>query len=148
MFEIYVKRAQVFFDRPAVMKAMDPARASALAKAGAFIQRTAKRSMRRGGKASPAGKPPKARAGQLRDLLFFGYDRATESVVVGPEAFKRAIAPSLHEFGGTAIVRVGRGRTRRSVRARYEPRPYMRPALAVAIDKGKIPEAFKNSIRA
>jgi hypothetical protein len=187
VFKIYLKRERMFFDRWAVIQAMDEKQRRALAVAGAFIRKTAQRSMRWGVRRSkedqaahldtlgtkahqerarliratrrspsPAGKPPKAWSGELRELLFFGWDAQSESMLVGPEGFRNSIAPSLHEFGGTLAVPVkylGRGfpqgsrRDRnRKVKVKYPARPYMGPALNIALQKGKIPEPFKDSV--
>lgn len=160
LIEIYVKRAIMFFDRQPVIKAMDRAKRRSLARAGGFIRQTARRSMRRAGPKVPPsspGEPPRARAGQIRDLLFFGWDQGTESVVIGPETFTGRssgyIVPELHEHGGTVRLRSRRrgasGQQMPKAQSRmvtFAPRPFMDPALKTALDKGVIPEAFRNSI--
>lgn len=154
MLQIYLKRVEMFFDRPAVLKAMDKARVRSFAIAGGFIRQTARRSMRRRKTASPPGSPPSARSGELRDRLYFGYDKSTDSVVVGPEGFRGSGVPALHERGGTIRRKRRRGSRRpggssveETITVTYPPRPFMDPALHVAIAKGKIPEAFRDSIR-
>jgi hypothetical protein len=185
VFKIYLKRERMFFDRMAVIRAMEEKKLRALAVAGGFIRTTAQRSMRWGfrrsqrakeafgtkaqqerareirvQKRSPSepGKPPKAWSGELRELLFFGWDEQSQSMLVGPEGFKNSIAPNVHEFGGVIKVpakytrsRLGGGRSSREERnrkipIRYPARPYMGPALNIAIERDKIPEAFKDSV--
>jgi hypothetical protein len=78
--------------------------------------------------------------GLLKDRLFFGYDPASKSVVVGPERVGKADAPPLLEFGGSAV--------RKGKPARYRPRPFMAPALESEVKAGTIPKQWANSIRA
>lgn len=162
MFEIKVK--ELFFDRALVIAAMDDATRRSLSKAGAFIMRKARTSMRyktKGGetptgrkrqpyKPSPPGSPPFAirngpRGPLLRDKLFFSWDPATRSVVVGPVGLGKATTPGLHEFGGSRVVRLRRRGQRQLVRQVYPARPTMAPALQANIDE--IPEAFRDSLR-
>lgn len=140
----------LFFDRPKVTRAVDRAQRRALSKAGAFIRQRARTSMRRRRGSAPPGQPPNAHEGSLRRLLLFGYDRASDSVVVGPVGFRRGGAPSTLEFGGRATVT--RRRTRRdgkrvieSKRVRIATRPYMGPALTKELPN--IPKAWANSVR-
>jgi len=135
----------LFFDRPAVRRAVDPAKRRALSRGGVFVRQRAKTSMRRRGGTSRPGRPPYAHEGSLRRLIVFGYDRRTESVVVGPLGFRRGDVPNVLEFGGrTTVVRRRRGkRTRRSVRV--APRPYMQPALEK--EAAKLPSVWRNSVR-
>lgn len=144
---------EMFLDRDQVINAVSKARRAALAKFGAFVRRTAQRSIRRGRGSSPPGQPPTSHAGTLRRLIFFGYDQAAESVVVGPVQFGEGTAPSALEYGGESMVTTGgRGLVKqgRKVRERkrlvsYKPRPFMVPALDENIPK--FPGLFDNSIR-
>jgi len=101
MVQVALKVTQAFFDRKAVIDKIGPARARALAKAGAFIQRRAKSSMRERKQPSPPGQPPSVHKGALRRLLFFSYDDRAQSVVVGPVPlnFIGVVPPAL-EYGG------------------------------------------------
>ncbi len=150
-----------FFDRPAVQRAVDRAKLQGLREAGSFIRTRARSSM--GGKVKRAlprrpGQPPRVREGSLKRLLFYVYDRSTESVVVGPVAFRRrkVPVPALHEFGG--VVKTRRRRPQeikrgtppfgKEVRTAVMPRrPYMGPALEAEIQAGTLPRAFENSVR-
>jgi len=137
---------QTFFDKPAIMKQMDVARRKALSKAGAFVRRDARQSIRKSRKSSEPGKPPRSHQGDLKRFLFFSYDPAAESVVVGPVRLtKIGAAPQVLEHGGSTTIRTGR-RGRRGKRAvTMAARPFMGPALEK--NKSKIPEAFLNSVR-
>jgi phage gpG-like protein len=166
-FTVSMRLKDVFFDRPAVRNALKAPTKKALSKAGAFIQRRARSSMRRKSAAirrkgkivgfrertpSPAGSPPFAwsrdKFATLKNILF-GYDENRESVIVGPVGFGRKEVPALHEFGGTAKrTRIKfRRRGGRNVpikehyTARYPARPFMGPALAA--EAPKLPPLFR-----
>ncbi len=84
---------------------------------------------------SKPGEPPRVRAGQLKQFLYFAFDPASKSVVVGPAKLPSSSAlpvPAILEFGGT------------SEGSRIAPRPYMRPALDVF--KGQYTRLWQDSI--
>lgn len=115
----------MFFDAPGVLRKVKDGTKSALSKFGAFVWRRAKSSIRRRKKPSQPGQPPSSHAGQLRDLLFFGYDVTTETVVVGPQLFKsktNPTVPELLELGGRSV-------TWKGTPALYRAFPFMKPAL-------------------
>ncbi|MEP0848620.1 MAG: hypothetical protein HRF50_17580 [Phycisphaerae bacterium] len=135
----------LFFDRPKVQRAVDKAKRQALSRAGAFIRTTAKHSIRKRKGSSPPGKPPHSHTGLLRRFIFFGYDPATDSVVVGPVGFKRSSAPNVLEFGGvTTVVRRRRGKVVKR-KVRIAKRAYMGPALEK--ERPKLPKVWANSVR-
>lgn len=107
--------------------------------------------MRRRKGSAPPGTPPHAHEGSLRRLILFGYDRASDSVVVGPVRLnKPGAAPSVLEFGGRTTIKQRRTRAndRRVVtkrRIRIEARPYMGPALKKELPN--IPKAWSSSVR-
>ena len=92
------------------IEAVGRANAMALSRAGAYIRRSAKGSIRYAKGASKPGRPPHAHASKkggknspLRELIFFAYDDRTASLVIGPTPFRgRAIVPRVLELGGTA----------------------------------------------
>lgn len=136
-------RVTQFFDRKPIIDRLHRAELRYLRKAGAVVRLTAKRSMRRHKGASSPGKPPHAHVGRLRDLIFFGLDSATNSVVIGPSLLNGSsrkggqTLPALHEFGGKRFnSRTGRD-------AVYEPRPYMGPALEAT--EPKLPFYFQEA---
>jgi hypothetical protein len=140
---------KMFFSSKEVVAATDKAARSVLSKIGAFIRREAKSSIRPGGKkhkASLPGQPPRSQTGLLKRFIFFGYDTAAQSVVVGPAKLggvKGKDAPHTLEYGGKIGFRLWALGFSRSVN--IVKRPYMRPAL----DKNlpKLPAMWANSIK-
>lgn len=145
MIDMRIK--SLFFDRPKVMRSVDRAKRRSLSKAGAFIRQRARTSIRKRKRSSPPGQPPSSHTGLLRRFILFGYDRRSDSVVVGPVGFRRSRAPNVLEFGGRTTVesrRQGRRRNKRTVR--IAARPYMRPALEK--ERSNLPKVWRNSVRA
>src|SRR5690554_2357245 len=75
-----------FFDRVAVIKAITAAERRVLSKAGAFVRKRARTSIRPRKSISAPGRPPHSHQGDLRRSIFFGYEPANRSVVIGPRA--------------------------------------------------------------
>jgi hypothetical protein len=135
-------KKQFFFDRQIVIDAVGKATAQNMSRAGSFIQRAARSSLRRRKSPSAPGQPPSVhtndRAATLKNI-WFTFDPANTSVVVGPLKLGRSqlvgsdqpTVPALHEFGGVAVV--GKGNRRR--RARYAARPFMGPAMIKELPK-------------
>jgi len=170
-FAITMRMKDVFFDRAAVKNRMTKANCKALSKAGAFIRRRARSSLRRRKKPSPPGQPPSVhtndRVATLKNILF-AYDPHSESLVVGPVKLNQkallgpqlagATVPQIHEFGARVKIRevkVGRGwrtgkrrvRPGQPVRVRaavYAERPFMGPALEA--EKDHIPDAWSGGV--
>lgn len=142
---------RVFFDTKAVMARLPPARRKALSKGGAFIRQTARGSIRKGKKPSKPGSPPKSHVGTLKRLLYFAFDLATDSTVIGPEftntpgrrvkPVNGTVASTLEEGGAVSVFLK---RTGQSVNAKIEARPFMAPALEK--NKSKLPELWRDSI--
>ena len=130
-------RFSMFFGNRPVRQAADRATRAVLSKAGAFVRRRAKSSIRRRKRISRPGRPPSSHAGHLKRLILFGYDRGADSVVIGPLRFRRGEAPPLLEFGGRAR-RSGR-------RMRYRARPFMGPALEA--EAPNFPRLWKDSVK-
>lgn len=139
MIDLSVK--SMFFDRKAVTDATDRATRQALSRAGAFIRTSAKHSIRPRKGTSQPGKPPFSHEGSLRRLIYFGFDAANVSVVVGPVRFKKGTAPHLLEFGGRGTV----SRRGKSVRATFRARPFMGPALVR--EAPKLPRFWAGSVK-
>lgn len=109
------KIKESFFDRPRVIAALKKAKRKALSKAGAFVRRRARSSMRRRKSASPAGSPPSAHSnGNSLKTILFAFQPQSESTIVGPVQFNQvnftiesvtSTVPGLHERGETAIIR-------------------------------------------
>lgn len=107
---------KMFFDRQAVIDAIGRGNVKTLGRAGAFIQRRAKSSIRKRKRASRPGEPPSSHVGTLRNLIYFGFDTGTRSVVIGPTpvgAIGR-VPPTL-EYGGPSVVRKNPRRRQRKV---------------------------------
>lgn len=138
----------VFFDRDKVLRAVDDATRRRLSRFGAFVRTRAQRSMRRRRGVSKPGSPPYSHSGELRKLLYFGFDAEARSVVIGPVPFKEGEVPELLEFGGDVPRQRWNWDTRRrdgdEYLAHYEPRPFMRPAFEAEL--GKVPDLFKNAV--
>lgn len=73
---------------------------------------------------SKPGEPPRSILNYLRKFLFFAWDAASQSVVIGPALFSGAqgTAPRTLEEGGRAITFNGHT-------VFIKPRPFMRPAF-------------------
>lgn len=122
----------MFFDRKAVVDAVDRATRSVLSKFGAFVRRSAKSSIRQRKRSSTPGDPPSSHTGILKRFIYFGYDRFRRSVVIGPTianmvSFTENMRPTygtiphILEYGGSAYVMEvwdGRRWTRKDLRRR------------------------------
>jgi hypothetical protein len=127
------------------MAAVDNAKRKVLSKAGAFIRTAARTSIRKRKGTAPPGKPPYSHEGSLRKLILFGYDRASDSVVVGPVGFAKSTAPKALEHGGEAVVHTRRKGRLVSRKVKIAARPFMAPALEK--ERPKLPLLWRNSIR-
>ncbi len=143
MLDLRIK--QMFFDRPKVKRAVDAARRRVLSKAGAFVRQTARTSIRKRKGSSKPGNPPHSHVGLLRRFILFGYDRQSDSVVVGPVGFRDSSAPRVLERGGTTTVTRRRRGKQTERRVRIAARPYMKPALEK--EQPKLPELWRNSVK-
>lgn len=106
-----------FFDRGSVLRAVERGRRKALSRYGAYVRKIAQNSMKRSKRSAPPGTPPYVHVGLLKRHIYFTYDAANQSVVIGPILIRAgSIVPSLLEYSGNVGKKV------------YEARPYMRPA--------------------
>jgi hypothetical protein len=142
---ITVRIKDMFFDRLVVMRAMDSAKRRVLSRVGAFIRTAAKTSLRKRQGTAPPGKPPHSHEGNLRKLILFGYDRATDSVIVEPVGFAKSTAPRALEHGGETVVHTRRKGRLTSRKVKIAARPFMAPALEK--ERPKLPLLWRNSIR-
>jgi hypothetical protein len=143
---------KMFFDRAAVMKTADAGTRKVLSKFGAFVRTRSRTSIRKRKKASQPGQPPSSHVGLLKKFIFFGYDAAKKSVVIGPTLLNgtAGTVPETLEYGGNATILVRkRGSTKKSQRERktitIAKRPFMQPAFEK--EKTKLPALWANSIR-
>jgi hypothetical protein len=138
----------MFFDRAKVARAVDSGVRKVLSKFGAFVRTTARHSIRKRKAVSQPGHPPSSHVGTLKRLIFFGYDSARKSVVIGPTPFRgEAVVPELLEQDHTAgTVRRVRGKHRgKVVVMTYRARPYMGPAFEQ--EKAKLPALWAGSVK-
>ena len=135
---------QLFFDSRAVMDATDRATRKVLSKFGAFVRQTAKQSIRKRKKVSQPGQPPSSHTGLLKKLIYFGYDPAARSVVIGPAPLRGrgSEAPPLLEYGGRARLTDRKGKSKL---ATYRARPFMGPAYEQ--EKKKLPGLWSGSVK-
>ena len=143
-----------FFDREKVVNAMDKASVKVLSKFGAFVRTRARSSMRRTKKTSLPGNPPSAHVGFIKTMMFFSYDKARKSVVIGPTLINRSTnAQEILEYGGDTILegytfttRDGkRTHEKTTKRIKIKKRPYMKPAFEA--EKQKLAAMWANSVR-
>ena len=150
----------MFFDKPAVMLAVDKAALRVFSRFGAFVRKTARRSIRKPRKkrvaefndfekiqyrktgyrplaSSEPGKPPRNQTGRLKDTIFFWYDRNEQSVIIGPSHSGGFDRMGALEHGGLTMSR------KRAFHIRA--RPFMRPALAKELPK--LDKMWHHSIR-
>jgi hypothetical protein len=167
------KMKTLFFDRDRVVRAVDRARHRVLSKQGAFLRTRARSIIRPRKTASAPGEPPHSHTGILRRFIYFCFDPATRTVVVGPARTNQVFfdkdrrpvkgtVPGVLEHGGqVTILEVNKyGRWRRAdlrskrrlagLPTRYRtvtirPRPYMSTALA--LERKALPELWRDSVR-
>lgn len=168
-----IKVTKLFFDSPAVLRAVDRARRQVLSKQGAFLRTRARSLIRPRKTASAPGKPPHSHTGILRRFLYFAFDPAPRSVVVGPARTNQVFfgsdgkpvtgtVPNVLEYGGQIAIRevFKWGRWRRAdLRSKRRlaglptrlhkvtiaERPYMRTALA--LERKALPALWRDSVR-
>ena len=138
---------QMFFDRKAVTRRVDRATRRVLSRFGAFVRTTAKSSIRRRKRTSEPGESPSSHSGELKRLIYFGYDPARETVVIGPLRLNQKVgnAPEALEHGGTSVVVEGLRGRRRKRRVKVKARPFMGPAFER--EKPKLPQMWRDSVR-
>ena len=154
MFGLKLKDAKsMFFDRAAVTSAVDKATRTVLGKFGAYVRRAARASIKKRPEASLPGKPPSSHTGILRDFIFFSYNDAERSVVIGPAklnngwssasgSIKSANAPEVLEHGGYTIITFGKNKGQKKY---VKARPYMWPAYKSR--EKELPKLWQNSVK-
>lgn len=94
-------------------------------------------------KASEPGEPHRYRAGLIKKHIFFLWDKANKSVIIGPARLsKRGDAPHDLEFGGNTTLTAGPDRGKRIT---IKPRPTMQ--LAMQKELPGLPEMWKDAVR-
>lgn len=122
-----------FFDRPKIERAIRRMNRRNLSKAGAFVRRRGRSSIKKKRGSARPGKPPHSHRGQLRQI-FFAYEPQAETVVVGPRDLnKPGDVPALLEHGG------------RDAGDFYAGNPFMAPALEA--EASNFPKIWQSSLR-
>jgi hypothetical protein len=104
----HAKLKSLFFDRAAVINAMDAKTRRVLSRFGAFVRRRDRSSQRRRKKVSDPGSPPSAHVGLIKEMTYFAWEPESKSVIVGP-AFLNRPQPGvlvLIEKGGDGHLRL------------------------------------------
>ena len=137
----------LFFDAPAVIAATTKAERRVLSKFGAFVRTRARSSIRKRKSPSPVGQPPSSHTGLLKRFLFFAFEPARHSVVIGPARLNQVIgqAPAALEYGGTSVVVAGPRSQRRTRKISVAARPYMGPAFAAELPR--VSELWREVLR-
>jgi len=162
--------AKSFFDREAVIKAVNAAELKALRYQGGYVRKAAQESIRNGkgkGKSRRSSKPgetPRSQTGRLRRFIMFAHDRSTNSVVVGPATLGgKGKVPQVLEYGGISRIaltrpKLGKGHKASGAKRRFRwektgqfknvviaRRPFMGPALTRS--GPKLAAIWRDSIR-
>lgn len=144
-----------FFDRKAVLDAVDKAERRVLSKFGAFVRATARKSIKEKKGSAPPGRPPHAhttytpKPGKrkqtrkkrlvFRDSILFAFSPTPQpSVVIGPFLFNKRTTPTvpeLLEYGGRHP----------ETGDHYRPHPFMGPAFEKERRDG-LPKILKNCV--
>jgi hypothetical protein len=119
-----------------------------LSKAGAFVMRRARTSIRRRRRSRSPGSPPSSHVGLLRDWILFAYDEHSDSVVVGAKLLNAGKAALRR--GGTPVPRLLETRRRGPLTAKGKPAtyrkfPYMEPAWEA--ERPNFPDLFADSVK-
>ena len=146
---IMIRVRRDFAETRHVLAAFDAQARKALYFQAAYLRAAARNSMRPGKphKPSKPGQPPHAITRLLKDFLFFSWDPAQKSMVVGPAGFRNSNTPRVLEEGGTSdrtIYRRGNQWVNGTVQVKA--RPYMLPALQRSQEK--LSEFWSKSVRA
>ncbi len=134
----------VFFNKKLILNAVDRARRPVLERQGALIRGIARRGIRKTKGPSAPGRVFHSHDERSR-MIFFGWDASSKTVVVGQQRLGHTGEPHTLEFGGRVRVPVRRGKRKYFVVANQAPRPYMRPALAIA--KSKLAGEWRGAVR-
>lgn len=136
---------RTFFNSKKVLRLLDKKTHAVFARFGKYVRTTAKRSIRPVGKKgtpSKPGSPPKSRKGLLKNFIFYAFDLAKRSVVIGPQKIGglKGKTPSVLEYGGNV-----KGKRRHSTASKVSARPYMGPAFEKS--KKKLSSLWANNVQ-
>ena len=103
-----------FFDRDAIMKAVDKGIRKQLGWFGGYVRRAARNSIKDNLGYSKPGSPPFSHTGLLKNFIFYVYNYKTQEVIIGPAKTNQRNAwgyggkktiPETLEYGGMIRVR-------------------------------------------
>lgn len=147
-----IKIKSLFFDKAAVISAMDKATRKVLSKFGAFVRTTAKHSIRKKQGPSAPGSPPHSHSGLLKKFIFFSYDPLAMNVVIGPTLLssKRRSSntvPEVLEYGGKTerVYWNIQEKKRKTKKVTITSRPFMHPAFEKELPK--LPAMWRDSVK-
>ncbi len=162
MFTVKMAKAG-FFDRAAVINAVDRATLKVFKEFGRLVRKGAQKSLVYSDKVSSPGSPPHAHKSNtitriskstgkkrirsvsfLREFIFFVFDKSSRSVVIGPTRLANTMSPEslpALEYGGTSTI-LDHGKSRR---VNVAARPFMGPAFEA--EKPGLPAMWANSVR-
>lgn len=126
-----------------MQRAVSRAERKVLSRFGAYVRQDARSRIRRRKRPSRAGESPTNQTGLLKRNIFFVYDEARRSVVIGPIRLNRGTdAPATLEHGGVVVIRPRNGPPEAVV---YAPRPYMGPAFEQ--EQTRLPQLWRDSVK-
>ena len=162
----------MMFNDKRILNYMSRAKRKSFNYFGAWVAKTARRSIRKRKNWSDPGHQPHSHVGLLRKLIYWGYDPVTDSEVIGPARLKSRspyeprTVPEVLEYGGVvkkevtgallgALLHAGKhtpraynmyhalkGKRGQTVAITYKPRPYMHPAFRAAFQDEKLMNAM------
>ena len=141
-----IRRVRIDFrETRALLERLDRAARKALVAQGSYVRNVAKKSMPSSSRPSPPGKPPRVVTGLLCNFLFWAFDPAASSVVVGPAALRANVTvPRILEEGGDEMAHVKVGTKWQDKTVHIAARPYMAPALEIS--QQRLPDIWANSL--
>ena len=172
-----MKISKMFFDSEQVVRFIERRTKSVFIRFGQYVRKVARHSMKKPGKkavsymgtvqvgsrsityttkSSMPGDPPFVQTGLLKRFIFYGFDVARRSVIIGPEKLSGLVAEHAAEsleYGGESTTWDkgwsavdGRARSTKVYRRiTIRARPYMRPAFAAGMKK--LPEFWQQSVQ-
>jgi hypothetical protein len=136
-----IKVKDLFFDRAAVMSAMDKAVIKNLNKFGGYVRKAAQNSLVHKGGYSKPGHAPHSHTDLIKKNIFYYADIGKQSVIIGPVKLGKKYSDVLPilEYGGATI--------RRGKPAIYAARPFMQPAFERSKTRKALKDIWQNSVK-
>ncbi len=153
------KKHLSYFDKPAVMSAMDKTTRRVFSRFGAFVRQRDITMMLRSkpekkfgvhskvtdqGGSAKAGTPPAVHLGLIVKFVQFWYDTIAQSVIVGPERLNGRLAGGAAlealEYGGESLVLDHQ----KEIRVQIQPHPSINPAFEAELEL--LPPKWENAM--